>query len=410
MSAKGRSFLKIMGIIIGVAAIVLFRPSSLAATYCDINGDGHVNIKDIQGVIRCIINPDCSVPNSDVNDDGRVNIKDIQEIIRTIIDLNPSPEDLPYVFFNLHIHPENANKQDFDILENLINLADSYNTKLTLGFHIQFIDMILADPIKTQKAKDWQANGHEIAIEHHGPNHGGWDGYSDLPENISTNIFKTFFPGNPIIYPYTGSYEEAYNRYNQLAYPNIVRSGITTLKSDMSIGHLYDIDSLKAAPWADGRTSKVVVNNFNNHLTYRINARSGYLGDDWKINVAECDQATSDEVCGFIAHLSDYAEDRFETAKEVWGYYSEKDPEGKKRKTASWIMENHIIPNDLIIHERCGNTICDDEEFETKSCLSDCSACDKTRFGDYWANIHEGQTFNCDVGDSSKIYQMGKVN
>ena len=71
-------------------------------------------------------------------------------------------------------------------------------------------------------------------------------------------------------------------------------------------------------------------------------------------------------------------------------------------------MENHVIPNDLIIHERCGNTICDGEEFETGSCLSDCKSCNKARFGDYWINIHEGATYNCDVGDSHKIYLMGK--
>lgn len=53
----------------------------------DVNEDGNVNIKDIQAVIRCIINKDgCEFSDrSDVNGDGNINIKDIQAIIREII-------------------------------------------------------------------------------------------------------------------------------------------------------------------------------------------------------------------------------------------------------------------------------------------------------------------------------------
>lgn len=51
----------------------------------DVNQDGLVNIKDIQIVIRCIVNPSCGNSRTDVNGDGLTNIKDIQEIIKAII-------------------------------------------------------------------------------------------------------------------------------------------------------------------------------------------------------------------------------------------------------------------------------------------------------------------------------------
>lgn len=66
---------------------VLVLEVSSPENTADVNQDGFVNIKDIQIVIRCIINPEsCNfADNSDVNGDGSVNIKDIQEIIRAII-------------------------------------------------------------------------------------------------------------------------------------------------------------------------------------------------------------------------------------------------------------------------------------------------------------------------------------
>ena len=56
----------------------------------DVNGDGEVNISDINAVILAILTNDLSNEAADVNGDGEVNISDINAVIAII--LNPSDE------------------------------------------------------------------------------------------------------------------------------------------------------------------------------------------------------------------------------------------------------------------------------------------------------------------------------
>ena len=54
----------------------------------DVNGDGEVNISDINAVIQAILSVDFSNEATDVNGDGEVNISDINAVIAII--LNPA--------------------------------------------------------------------------------------------------------------------------------------------------------------------------------------------------------------------------------------------------------------------------------------------------------------------------------
>ena len=55
----------------------------------DVNGDGEVNISDINAVIQAILTVDTSNEAADVNGDGEVNISDINAVIEVI--LSPAP-------------------------------------------------------------------------------------------------------------------------------------------------------------------------------------------------------------------------------------------------------------------------------------------------------------------------------
>ena len=50
----------------------------------DVNGDGEVNIADINAVIRMIISSELGL-KGDVNDDGEINIADVNAIIKIIL-------------------------------------------------------------------------------------------------------------------------------------------------------------------------------------------------------------------------------------------------------------------------------------------------------------------------------------
>jgi len=339
--------------------------------------------------------------------------------------------DIPYSIFPLHIHPENANEDMYNKLSDLIDLADSYNVKLNLGFQPQWVDMILADPIKTQAVREWQTNGHEIAIEHHGPNHCGWNGYSNLPEETATAIFRQscgdrypryliYDSENPVSWygqndnPYQGTFDDAYERYNQLA-EKTVKSGVASMR-EVDMVFDYDLDALpKDPPYIDVRTSRAIVNKFNGRTTYRLNVRTGYVGSGWQEALAQCLDGASEDVCGFQAHLADYVFDDFAAAKNIWSYFYNIDQDGIKRTTASDIIENYMIPNGRIIEERCGNTVCDDDEYYSNSCPQDCNnqQCNSRNSMEYpGGSIYVSEDsysdlLVCEVGNPHEIYLLG---
>ena len=74
--------------------------ASLAANaqgvYADVNGDGEVNISDVNAIIDAILD-DNVLNNADVNGDGEVNLTDINAVIGSILGDNvptlpPGPE------------------------------------------------------------------------------------------------------------------------------------------------------------------------------------------------------------------------------------------------------------------------------------------------------------------------------
>ena len=83
---------KITGISMIMLLMAWLMPLSANAanTKGDVNGDGEVNIADVNAVINVILGG-ASNPAADVNNDGEVNIADVNAVINII--LNPAPAD-----------------------------------------------------------------------------------------------------------------------------------------------------------------------------------------------------------------------------------------------------------------------------------------------------------------------------
>jgi len=62
-----------------------------------------------------------------------------------------------------------------------VALADQYGHKLTLEFQPQWAEYALTHPNALAQLRSWEANGHEIAVHHHGVSHPAWDGYTNAP-------------------------------------------------------------------------------------------------------------------------------------------------------------------------------------------------------------------------------------
>ena len=56
----------------------------------DVNGDGEINIADVNAVIDVILSTNSSGP-ADVNGDGEVNIADVNAVIDKILNPDPNP-------------------------------------------------------------------------------------------------------------------------------------------------------------------------------------------------------------------------------------------------------------------------------------------------------------------------------
>lgn len=98
----------------------------------------------------------------------------------------------PTAFIAIHLEPgvdpRTTIYQDkyWSSLVDLVALADTYNLKLTLEFTPQWASYVLADSSKLTLVRSWEAEGHEIAVHHHGPHYAStWDGYTNQVDYVS---------------------------------------------------------------------------------------------------------------------------------------------------------------------------------------------------------------------------------
>jgi len=294
--------------------------------------------------------------------------------------------NIPYSFFSVHCEEDTNPTTYYPYLKELVNTADSYSIPLTIMFNPSWINYILEDQSKIDEIHSWQANGHEIALHHHGPSHGGWNGYSNMPKEEAEALHKQWNPHSRKTYK--GTVDDYFSKLKELAYPYEVKSGTVTDKwTDMPEEQIYDAEGR-----AEGRTSKAVTNIYNNHTTYRINLRAGY-GDLSSKCKEEYNSLDSYDIYGPGGHVIDFAKNP-EVAESWFKFLYEKDNKGAKRKTIAGIMEDYVLPNDLVIYEKCGNTICDSLEHDDDLCPDDCEGCEE---------VYRG----CEFGDPTQIYLMG---
>jgi hypothetical protein len=94
--------------------------------------------------------------------------------------------ELPFsTFFAVHLEVGGDTKslkyqeRFWPALVSLVNMAEQYNSRLTLQFNPQWAEYILMDKDKLNLLKQWQKQGHEVALHHHGYDHNDWNGYTN---------------------------------------------------------------------------------------------------------------------------------------------------------------------------------------------------------------------------------------
>jgi hypothetical protein len=119
----------------------------------------------------------------------------------------------PASFLNIHCEPNDAYL--FPKLVEIVQLADSFGIPLNIQLTPQWGSKILEDPVKLDKIRQWQINGHEIGAHHHGIEAGsGWDGYTDHPPEAWTHPDK-----------YKGTMVDFMNILDQVAGDSLILNG-----------------------------------------------------------------------------------------------------------------------------------------------------------------------------------------
>jgi len=116
----------------------------------------------------------------------------------------------------------------------LVELADSYGYSLTLKFTPQWGMYIAQDPEKLAVVHQWQAEGHEIGLHHHGYSHVNWDGYTAVASHATDD-------------EYLGDIEEMYANVSILSSTGIITlAAMTDEETDWPAdkGILYETEGI----------------------------------------------------------------------------------------------------------------------------------------------------------------------
>ena len=272
-------------------------------------------IQEINGELSCILVMIENETHSECQNNACV------EIVGTgtnhcSIDSDCIQEDLPDVpwsMFFMHVEGIERYNQCFD---DIVNLADEYNTPLTLMLWPQIRDLIRNDPVKLAKLRQWQANGHEFGIHVQGC-------YGNECDEEGLCLKE----GDAV------KYEELYAPFE-----------VKTAHVAPAIGYtdcsefLPDSVEYLGLGKFDGRNSISLQYDTGERVLDTLFIKGGYGTTPERIN--QYATLNSDE----IYTAGNHAECNLEYLEDWFIYLSEQDPEGLKRKTQSWLMENVIYP------------------------------------------------------------------
>jgi len=256
---------------------------------------------------------------------------------------NEETSDVPYSFLAVHFEIDPNNKEAADRWQNMVtmvDLANQYNVPLTIMFWPGSAEYALSSPERIAKVREWQTQGHEIGIH----NQGCYDA-----ENTNSAAF----------------HQESDNAlYEQLAGEYTIKSGTTVCEFNLISTYKYE-----GGGRPDGRSAMAIKHSLaSGQEVYGLNIKAGYANGT-QIKIAQYNTLSKDEIYGFANHGEGDAGNIGGTVelKEWLNFLYGKDPGGEKRMTLSNIMEQYVLPNNLVASM---DDFCSSTDLLTQQCLS----------------------------------------
>ena len=196
-------------------------------------------------------------------------------------------------------------KNYWPITIDLIKLANRYNAKLTLQFNPQWAEYLLKDKSKFNLIKEWQKQGHEVGLHHHGYDHGNWNGYTNRPDKENDPRFR-------------GRIRDMIELMRALSHPYQLLCGtITDEEYDYPDGIKYDTEGIQLSH-ARTRPKRVVLGGKE---VIQIGIAFLSFAGDIEAFKQEYLRAKEDEIFGVVTHEIDFAKNR-EIIKEWLSFVS----------------------------------------------------------------------------------------
>ncbi len=204
-----------------------------------------------------------------------------------------------FIAFHLEVSRGPRIKALWPKLEQFIALADRYGVKVTLQFSWPWADYVYKSGL-LDTVHAWEANGHEIALHHHGPTHKFFDGYTDAPDAVRTDGWYA------TDYGYLGDMNALMEFLAPLSQKGITSAGMSDEDTDWPEGVLYFATDSGETPSKDDLLSTPVETTHNGRPVveiYNTGYEIAHLGEA-AVNLAEIEQALQtaapDEYMGIV--------------------------------------------------------------------------------------------------------------
>ncbi len=201
-------------------------------------------------------------------------------------------------------------------LVDFVALADTYGAKVSLQFSEPWARYVYDNDL-TATVQAWEANGHEIALHHHGPTHKFFDWYTNRPDLIRTDGWYAT-DGT-----YQGDMAALMTFPDPLAVNPIVSAGMSDADIDWPAGVLYYATKTGETSAKTDLLSVPVQATYNGYTVTKV-TNAGYAIDhlgDAAVTLADIEQglqnATPDQVMGIVVN-DDTIENHFDEIEPLF--------------------------------------------------------------------------------------------
>ncbi len=292
--------------------------------------------------------------------DEKTNDAGVSTFIAIHMEVHPSQGVLP----KDTKHPQEM----WPTLGELVASADRHRVRLTLEFNPQWATYILADQGRLGTLRSWETTGHEIALHHHGPSHGDWNGYTDRTDKTSDSR-------------YIGTIPQMMALMRKLpAGGKILSGGITNETTDWPEGVVYDTNGGTEKRDLLSQPARIVYNGHSvTQLRYRMYATKNKEAAALNEIEAGFDQVGNGTYMGIVFHCFDYHAG--ERTAAIDALFASLDKHGVSTVATSTLMSK-IDPQTLSSVDLgvapdgsapyCGDGICGPVEAKGGFCPQDC--------------------------------------